>query len=75
MHEICKLLDHDDDVRVLLQRERFQDDALCLHGKSINFINILSAPFLYESVLPSFSIITVWLCDFLAKEYRCKICS
>ncbi len=30
----------------------------------VNFINILQAPFCYESALCSFSLITVWLCDF-----------
>ena len=43
--------------------------------KSVNFINTLHAPFLYKSALQSFSLITVWLCDFLAKEYQRKCCS
>jgi len=30
----------------------------------VKFINILPEPFLYESVLPSFSLVTVWLCNF-----------
>jgi len=35
----------------------------------VNFINILLAHFLYERVLLSFSLIKVWFCIFLAKEY------
>jgi len=30
----------------------------------VNFINILLSPFSYESVLHSFSLVTVWLCNF-----------
>jgi len=37
--------------------------------KGVNFINILSAHFSYKSELSSFSLITVLLCDFLAKGY------
>jgi len=40
-----------------------------------DFINILGAPFLYKSILHSFSLITVWLCTILAKEYWHKSCS
>jgi len=39
-----------------------------------NFINILLVPFWYQSALQSFSI-TVWLCNFLVKEYWCKSCT
>jgi hypothetical protein len=38
----------------------------------VNFIKILCKPVLYKSVLHSFSLVTVWLCIFLAKEYRGK---
>jgi len=34
-----------------------------------NFVNILRAPFLYISLLHSFSIVTVWLLNFLAQKY------
>jgi len=34
----------------------------------------LMSSFLYESVLYSFSLVTVWLCNLLAQEYRCKSC-
>jgi len=38
----------------------------------VNFINIIQVHFLYKSILHSFSLVTVWLCNFLATEYRCK---
>ncbi len=41
--------------------------------KGVNFTIILCAPFSYKSVLCSFSLVTVWLCDFLAKEYQHKV--
>jgi len=40
----------------------------------VNFINILCKLFSYKRALLSFSLITVWLCDFLAKEYQRKSC-
>jgi hypothetical protein len=43
--------------------------------KGVNFTNILHIPFFYESASRRFSLITVWLCNFWAKEYRCKSCS
>jgi len=36
---------------------------------SVNYINILLAPFLYESTLGSFSLVTVWLWNFLMPKY------
>jgi hypothetical protein len=38
----------------------------------INLISILRATFLKESVLRSFSLVTVWLYNYLAKEYGRK---
>jgi len=49
-----------------------EDDVFGSAG--INFTNILRAAFLYESALHSFSLITVWLCNFLRKEYCHKMC-
>jgi len=40
----------------------------------VNFINILSAPFSNISIFQRFSLITVWICNFLAKEYWNKSC-
>ncbi len=40
----------------------------------VNFTNILWAAVSCKSVLRSFSLITVWLCNFLMKEYWCKSC-
>ena len=40
---------------------------------SFNFIKILLKTFSYKSALRSFSLISVWLCNFLAKEYCAKI--
>jgi hypothetical protein len=37
-----------------------------------DFINILRESFSYKSALSSFSLVTVWLCNFLAKGYRQK---
>jgi len=45
------------------------------HKTAINFINVLPTHFLYESALTNFSLITVRLCDFLAKGYRQKNCT
>jgi len=42
--------------------------------KAVNFINILLKPFLYKSVLRSFSLITFWHWNFLVEEYWCKSC-
>jgi len=39
----------------------------------VNFTNILLVSFLYKSKFFSFSLITDWLCDFLAKGYRQKM--
>jgi len=36
----------------------------------VNFNNIFLPTFLCESVLHSFSLVTVWLCNLFAKEYR-----
>ncbi len=36
--------------------------------QGVNFINILLAAFLYESVLHSFSLITIWLCKFFGAK-------
>jgi len=38
----------------------------------VNFIKILWDNFLYESALHSFSLVTFWLCNFLAQKYWCK---
>ncbi len=35
----------------------------------VKFTNIFRAAFLYESVFWSFSLLTVWLCNFCLKEY------
>jgi hypothetical protein len=37
---------------------------------AVNFANILRATFLYKSVLQCFSLITVWLYNFLEKEKK-----
>ena len=34
-----------------------------------NIINFLQAGFLYKRAVRSFSLITVWFCNFLAQEY------
>ncbi len=47
----------------------------CYEKSGVNFINILLEPFLLESVLQSFSLVTVCLCNFLVQEYRRKSCS
>ncbi len=42
------------------------------HRPGVNFINILHLPFWYKSVLRSFSLVTVWLCNFFVQEYWYK---
>jgi len=44
-------------------------------GTGFNFTNILRAAFLYKCIFWGFFQITVWLCNFLAKEYQHKSCS
>ncbi len=39
----------------------------------VNFTKILQAAFLYKSVFRSFSLITLWLCNFSLKENWLKI--
>ena len=41
----------------------------------INFNNILRAAFSYESFLRSFYVLTIWVCNFLAKGFWRKSCS
>ncbi len=41
----------------------------------VNFTSILFKTFSHKSALHSFSLIMVWLCDFLLKEYQRKSCS
>jgi len=42
---------------------------------SLNFINVLSANFFYDSAFRSFSLMTDWLCNFSVQEYRyCRVC-
>jgi len=36
--------------------------------KAANFTNISLAAFFYESILRCFSVVTVWVCNFLLKE-------
>jgi len=38
----------------------------------VNLTKILQAAFLNKMVFQSFSLLTVWLCNFLAKEYGRK---
>jgi len=38
------------------------------NSPGVNIIKILSEPFLCKSVLHSFSLITVWLCNFFGKK-------
>ncbi len=38
----------------------------------VNFINILRTCFSYKSKLSSFSLVAVWLCNFLASRYKQK---
>ncbi len=53
----------------------FKHSLFQQQSQGVNFINILLSTFLYKSVLRSFSLITVWLCNFLAQEYQEKSCS
>ena len=42
--------------------------------KVVNFTKILRAAILYESVLQSFYLLTIWVCYFLVKEnVKCKM--
>ncbi len=39
------------------------------YAPGVNFINILCTTFSYKSVLSSFSLVAMWLCNFMAQEY------
>jgi hypothetical protein len=41
----------------------------------VNFNNILRAAFSYESFLRHFYVVTIWVCNFLAKGFWRKGCS
>jgi len=59
-----------------VQPPLFRREEVASHLRSrVNFINILRSNFLYESVLLTFSLVTVCLCNFLVQEYRHKSCS
>jgi hypothetical protein len=45
------------------------------HLPGVDFINNLRAAFLYESSLHSFYVLTIWVCNFLAKGFWSKSCS
>jgi hypothetical protein len=49
------------------EREREKD-----RREGVNFINILRSNFLYESASSSFSLVTFWLCNFLAQTIGAK---
>jgi len=51
------------------------DQMFVIRKACVNFINILHKNFLYKSALRSFSLVTFWLCNFLAQKYWYKICS
>ena len=70
MHQLegIKLLDklnRADSVRLKLPR----------HRSGIGLVNILRAAFLYESILCSFSLLTVCVCNFLERENPLNSCS
>jgi len=51
-----------------------QTRSLIVITSAVNFTSILKAVFLYKSILPSISLLSVWLCKFLTKEYWRKSC-
>jgi len=61
-----------------LSYEKFAHLTLMKLTAGVNFTNTLLVPFSNKSALQSlesfFSLITVWLCNFLVKEYWCKSC-
>jgi len=46
-----------------------------LVSEQVSISSTFYSAFLYKSALGSFFLITVWLCNFLAQEYRRKSCS
>ncbi len=44
-------------------------------GMTVNFTNILQAAFSNQSSLLSFYVLTIWVCNFLAKGFWRKSCS
>jgi hypothetical protein len=58
-----------------IERLKEENRTLAKDNQVSNFTDVLRATFLYESALRSFSLVTVWLCNILAKEYWQKSCS
>ncbi len=55
--------------------EKFVRRMLMKLIAGFNFINIMRAPFLYQSIFSSFSLVTVGLWNFFAQKYWRKSCS
>jgi hypothetical protein len=43
-------------------------------GMTVNFTSILQAAFYYQSSLRTFYVLTIWVCNFLAKGFWRKSC-
>ena len=60
----------------MLQKKFFMKKLPCKMlmklDPDVNFTNILRAAFSYKSVLRSFSVLTVWVFNFLAEGNQCK---
>ncbi len=54
---------------------RFLPKMLMKLTPGVNFTNSLWAAFLYQSFLRHFYVLTIWVCNFLAKGFWCKSCS
>jgi hypothetical protein len=52
-----------------LTGSRFLSSCAALKKQGVNFINILRAHYSYKSALHNFSLVTFWLCNFLAQTY------
>ncbi len=61
----------DNQISEFMKNGNYAAIQITYSNPGVNVISILLsfAFFLYESVLRSFSLVTVWLCNFYAKEY------
>ncbi len=78
MKEFCAAFLHLQFGFVILCRKNIggkaADKRLAKVTTGVYFTNVLPAAFLYKRVLQTFSLLTVWLCNFLTKEYWRKNC-
>jgi hypothetical protein len=62
-------------LSLLSRVNHFGSTNMARTSSGVNFTNILQAAFSYESFLRTFYVLTIWVCNFLAKGFGHKSCS